>query len=200
MESDRLEIDSCEKGGIIVFTSLFLTGMIFLLALSVDGHFLIQSKLEENNITEYLGMAALTGFKKSSSIELEERILHAISMLETIGSKNKISGVDYSWDFGGSTPNCGNNICSGDQWSVMFGHWVYDDINSDIIPCDSEDPDVLDCINAVKFTLSFKKENLVSFFNKDSSQNNATYSSSSIAFVPLDNPRTIRIAKVNAKH
>jgi hypothetical protein len=196
------EQSSNESGGVIIFLAFFLMGMISLLILSIDGHFLIQSRLEEQNISEYFSIAALTGFETAKHTgeeddEFTARRNAALQFLQSIQNNNSVMGL-YStgWDF--SSASCDELSCFGNDWYLSFGQWNEIDDNGQFLGCDTEDPDVTDCINSVYLSLKFNKGEIIRFFHK-APEDQEKVETSTIAYITHQGKRRIRIAKVAAK-
>ncbi len=189
-----------ERGGVVIFTSLFMMTMIFLLVLSVDGHFLLQSKLEENNLTEYLGMAALANYRKmlhDGQVGEQGPSIVARSVfqsLKIIGEENSITGLhDWGWDF--YEFDCTGISCKGDGWEMVLGQWNPNTTGESgiFINCDPNDPDVYDCINAVKVSLEYKKSSLITFFSPPGT-NSDKVRSRSVSYFTSEELKVIRVA------
>jgi hypothetical protein len=167
MSTIRLKDKHCEKGSIITIFTISLTVIIPILALSIDGYFMIQSRLDQQNITEYMSLAALSGFNEDAldDTDFGERRSNAINAIQEIAQSNSIIGLsNSSWDFAGNA-NCSGSSCTGLGWEVIFG---YSD-GTNFVPGESIDPgdsDLIDTssINSILLKLKLKSDqNLAGF-------------------------------------
>jgi hypothetical protein len=190
-----------ERGGVLVFLALFMTGMIGLLALAVDGHFLLQSRLEEQNIAEYFSLAAMTGYEKEPSDDFEAKRNAAIVLLMSIDESNTVTGMNQGWDF--SDHSCSGVQCSGDGWALTFGQWHQINNEGSFIPgqsVDEEDPNAVDTssIDAITLQLQYQKNNLLQFFNKPADGSNSVAVNTVAYRVDNGSRRILRLAKITA--
>lgn len=193
-----------QKGAVLVIVSFFMMAMISLLALSVDGHFLLQSRLEEQNVTEYFSIATLSGYLKTdltgTDDEFTERRNNALVFLKSMEGTNSIFGLKSDeLDF--QSYSCEKQFCQGNNWSILFGQWLQYGNSGEFIAAMvvEDDPPFVEptSVNAVKFTLNINKKSTVSFFTKYTSDNSQK-TTSSIAFLPNESFKKIRIAKITA--
>jgi len=114
-----------EEGVVIVLFAVFLSLAIPLFAYAVDGYFMLQSRLDQQNTGEYLSLAALSGFYDSENeSDFTIRRQEAIDALAEIANDNKIIGLgsnSTSWVF--DTENCNNAVCEGSGWRLELGFW-----------------------------------------------------------------------------
>jgi uncharacterized membrane protein len=180
-----------EKGAVFVLMALFMMGMIGLLTLAVDGHFMLQSRLEEQNIAEYFALAAMTGYENYENGppgDFEAKRNAAIELLSTIQTSNAITGIEQEWNF--NEHSCDGAHCSGDGWALTFGQWYYED-NS----FNSGESDLVDMpIDAITLELQFQKNNLLQFFSK--SENDS--GSIKVNTVAYRVGNKLRLAKITA--
>ncbi len=116
-----------EGGTVLMLTAIFMSAMLFLFVLSVDSHFMLQSRLEGQNVGEYFAIAALAGYKKANVTtggdEFGTRRESAISFLQSMENINQIFGLT-SGDLDFSVYECSQNICTGNDWEIIFGRWT----------------------------------------------------------------------------
>jgi uncharacterized membrane protein len=204
----ELSLHQDQKGAVLVLSVIFLMAMLSFLMLSVDGHFLLQSRLENQNISEYYAVAAFAGYQKAevsdSSKEFEERRNSALSFLHSMQSTNYALGMkanESEWDF--SNPQCTGITCKGAGWEMVFGQWVHEGNEGYFIPgaaLDDENPESIDptSVNAVQMELVFKKSSVIQFFHTSHEQDSGNVPITSIAYLPCEECQIIRLAKFSA--
>jgi hypothetical protein len=197
-----------ETGGILIIFAVFIGMMVMLLTLAIDGYFRLQARLEEQNLAEYLSMAALSGFEEDPDADYETKRVNALQALQSIQASNTILATENNhWNFNGAT--CSGPECSGTGWRLSFGQWVEAQGEGDFIPAQSisdDDPDLVDDsdISAVYFELDLPIDTISKFFINEDQRGGEEGSSSMrvssvVHRVEEANQGYFRSAKITAK-
>ncbi len=191
-----------EKGTILLLFAVFMLAFIPMLALAVDGYFMIQSKLDEQNIAEYLSYSAISGYRNSTGTLHTDKAADSVRRMRVIQDKNNIIGVTNinTWNFDFNF--CVSNFCAGDGWKIEFGQYDESSGNFIVLPPDSGGPGQLDSssVEAVRTSLNFPQSfNFISFFsgksgstynNQGQVNNNIEMNSVGIAYIVDDGVNT----------
>lgn len=157
------ERESSEKGTVLVMFAVFMFALVPLLALSVDTYFMVQGRLEEQNLAEYATLTALDGYivgSETGSTPQEMReagIARSLVHLKSIEGENSVTGMKEGsgWNF--SKDSCSTTSCVGSGWSLEYGYLDLD--YGTFTP--SPDPGL---VNAIRFSIELPNNSFMSFF------------------------------------
>ena len=130
---------------------------------------MMQSRLDKQNIAEYLSLALLSGFFDPAYDEndFNERKNNSIQAVQEIQNDNRITGFSEtsSWDFSSGTWNASNY--SGNGFIIQYGKLDGQSFTTSQ-PVFPEDPDSIspDDIDSISINLEVTNpSSLISFFN-----------------------------------
>lgn len=183
-----------EQGTVMVIFSVFMLAMVPLLALSIDTYFMVQGRLEEQNLAEYAALTSLDGYiigsaTGSNPTEANENgQTRALLHLKSIEGDNKITGLaeGSGWNF--TQTSCSSTACSGSGWTLEFG--ILNQDTGEFTPA----PDPL-LINATRFSMELPDNSFYSLMRTQmntssgegfSQSNNIKLPVSSVSYLFVD--------------
>ena len=191
-----------ERGGIIAIFTLFVPVLIGVLIISTDGFFWLQSRMDQQNISEYMNLAALSGFYEETMDENEfaPRRENVINALNEVAQDNAIIGMGTSAGWNMSTPgSCIGAKCSGSGWKIIFGNWDGATFvkAEPVIP---GEPDSIDTsmVNAISVTLTLPVGSSMLHFFANSETPTQVYSNSVATSYILGGRRHYKLIKTVA--
>lgn len=120
--TDKKNTPLPERGGIIPLVAVFVVSFVSLLAYSVDGYFLFQSRTDIQNIAEYYCLAGLSEFKNpsfASNMTYQYRQDQARLAMDDLANNNEVLGTSYS----NTGSGCDDNFCWAGSSFTVFGSW-----------------------------------------------------------------------------
>ena len=181
----KASISSSESGIVVPIFAISLTMLMALMMLGIDGYLKIQARIEQQNVAEYLSLAALHGFYEPAmdDTDFEERNVNVNDALLESNSDNGVLGVfanDEFWNFSFDRCSCNNCSEGGENsqtsaWYIDYGNYdVATDTFTKVTSIDDENPNLCDTslINAIKLELTIPRNyllehDLLSFFHKN---------------------------------
>jgi len=195
-----------EKGGVIVIFSVFMMTMIPILALSIDTYFMVQGRLEEQNLAEYAALTSLDGYVAAAQELTDHAVVkeQALTYLESIEGDNSVTGLieGSGWSFTEHT--CSGNLCTGGNWNLQFGDWDKAlGIFTPAVP-QTADPESINpaWVDAIKITMVIPDGGFIDYFRKSvsGSPSNIKLPASAIAYMERDGSanKYFRLARIRA--
>lgn len=171
----KASISSSESGIVVPIFAISLTMIMALFVFGIDGYMKLQTRIEQQNVAEYLSLAALHGFYEPvmDDTDFDARSENLIGALEETVSDNQILGWPQMLNFNNDmTCICGGCVLKRGGHYLYFGN--YDQISNTFVQVPEIEPGIcdVDSINAVMIRLlSSKQHQLLRFFDKQMPSN-----------------------------